>query len=286
MEVLQFSTGIKGDLRLDPNIWSEICTEFRHISPKSWSWKTCSQCCMLQGLSIHGRLFVFSIWTSSSAPDRPFLLTYWPNCFWDFSIKCLGQNELVWWKRAVAVSTVLTVLVIVTGPGGSGRVLQVLLYFFCTVWVMMQHMFSVPSLGEGQQVFMTAFCRGRDSMGYAGCSLCSLSLERFAIGWLGGKLYPRNPGILQNTTCNPILKVNSCIFTFSRRKPQEPYLAHCPELLMAGEPFLLGRPWCWKMRITHFCRVSPKGASFFLLLYDYRSLIKRASGVKQEDASL
>lgn len=39
---------------------------------------------------------------------------------------------------------------------------------------------------------------------------------------------------LQNTTCNPILKVNACIFTFSRRKPQEPYLAHCPELLWAS----------------------------------------------------
>lgn len=30
---------------------------------------------------------------------RPFLLTCWPRCVWDFSLEYLGQNELVWWRR-------------------------------------------------------------------------------------------------------------------------------------------------------------------------------------------
>jgi len=38
-------------------------------------------------------------------PDRPFLRTCWPDCVWDFSLEYLGQNELVWWRRAVAAST-------------------------------------------------------------------------------------------------------------------------------------------------------------------------------------
>lgn len=81
-----------------------------------------------------------------------------------------------------------------------------------------------------------------------------------------------------------------CVFLPFLGKPDEPShiaLSFCVYVVVAGELFLpLDRPWCWKMYISHFCSNSPKGASFFLLLDDYRNLIKRASEVKQEDASL
>lgn len=119
MEVLQFSTGIKGDLRLDPS----RCLKWNLHRIQAPQSKVMILKNLLSDLPAAGAAYAwqtlnFQCLTSFCAFSKAFGgmssqtdLSCWPagKTDWDFFLKYLGQNKLVPWRRAVAASSGLPI---------------------------------------------------------------------------------------------------------------------------------------------------------------------------------